>query len=277
VPHAEGFFQGPRNQPVFHQVWLPDTEPKAALILLHGLGSHSGRYGNIVAPLLRLGYAVHGFDQIGHGRSGGARGMIARFEDFTETLVIFRGMVGERVPQRPVFLFGHSMGGLIAAFYLLDRQSEFRGAVLSAPAVKAGGNAAPLRISMVRLLSTLAPQAGVLRLNPDWLSHDSEAVRAYRNDPLVFHGKTPARLAAELWKAMQRVSDEAGRIALPLLILQGGADRIVDPIGAQWLYERAGSKDKAIRIYAGLYHETFNEPERGQVLSDAQCWLEARA
>jgi acylglycerol lipase len=274
VNHIEGDFSGVRNARIFFQAWLPDAEPKAALILLHGLGSHSGRYTNIVHPLLPRGYAVYGFDQIGHGRSDGARGRIERFEDLTETLAIFRTTVGGRQAGKPVFLFGHSMGGLIAAFHLLDHQTDFQGAVFSAPAVKAGERITPAAILLGRILSAVAPGAGVLRLNPDFLSHDPEVVRAYRDDPLVHHGKTPARLAAELWKAMRRVAEEAGRITLPFLALQGGADKIVDPGGAQWLYDRAGSKDKTLRIYAGLYHETFNEPERGRVLQDIETWLE---
>jgi acylglycerol lipase len=273
---ADGYFKGVRNTDLYYQAWLPESGAKAALLFLHGLGSHSGRYANIVGALVPLGYAVYGFDQIGHGRSGGARGRIARFEDFTDSLAVYRRLIETWQPGKPCFLFGHSMGGLIAADYLLDRRSEFRGAILSAPAVKSAGEITPMSILLVRTLSALLPNTGILQLNPDFLSRDPEVVRSYRNDPLVRHGKTPARLAAELLKAMLRAADKAERITLPFLIVQGGADRIVNPDGARMLFDKAASADKALRIYEGLYHETFNEPERCRVLQDMEDWLEAR-
>jgi len=101
-------------------------------------------------------------------------------------------------------------------------------------------------------------------------------VEAYVNDPLVFHGKTPARLAAEMLKAMQRVTAEAGKINLPMIIVQGSADVLVDPGGAQMLYSGASSPDKTLKIYDGVHHEVFNEPERARTLEDVRSWLEAR-
>jgi acylglycerol lipase len=274
--HTEGFFQSPRDIPVFHQAWLPDTEPKAALIILHGLGSHSGRYMNIVDCCVPRGVAVYGFDQIHHGRSGGARGRVGRFADFSGVLAVYTGMVKARQAGKPLFLFGHSMGGLEAVYHLLDYQADFRGAVVSAPAIKIRKGISPAKILIGRVLSVVAPRAGVLRLDPYALSHDPAVVRAYLDDPLVYHGKTPARLAAEMMRAMRRVAKELGTIALPFLVFQGGADKIVDPGAARFLYDGAGSADKTIRIYGGLYHETFNEPERARVLGDMGEWISAR-
>jgi acylglycerol lipase len=275
--HIEGHFKGVRNADIYYQAWLPEGDVKAVLLVVHGLGSHSGRYMNVVNHFAPHGIAVYGFDQIGHGKSGGARGMIERFEDFTDTLTIYCHMVKGWQTGKPIFLFGHSMGGLIAAYYLLDHQADFKGAIISAPAVKLRENISPAVIILGRILSSLEPKAGVLRMDPAGLSRDPEVVNAYIHDPLVFHGKTPARLAAELLKAMRRVAKEAGKINLPLFTLQGGADKIVNPGGAQMLYDKAGSKDKTIHIYEGLYHETFNEPERARVLQDMGTWLSAHA
>jgi alpha-beta hydrolase superfamily lysophospholipase len=178
---------------------------------------------------------------------------------------------------KPIFLLGHSLGGLIAVYYLIDHQADFKGAIISAPAIKAGNAITPATIAVGKLLSVIAPKAGVLPLDAAGISRDPEVVKAYVNDPLVFHAKTPARLAAELLKAMQRVTADAKKITLPFITVQGGADKIVDPGGAQMLYDTASSKDKTIKIYPGLYHEVFNEPEREQVLSDVETWLTARA
>jgi alpha-beta hydrolase superfamily lysophospholipase len=248
---------------------------KAVLILVHGLGEHCGRYGNVVRHFVPLGYAVYGMDHIGHGRSGGAREAVQRFEDYTDTLAIFYDLVQARQPEKPLFLLGHSMGGLIAFHSLLDHQARFQGAVLSAPSAKVSDRISRATIFMGRVLSVLAPGAGVLALDPGGISRDPEVVSAYVNDPLVFHGKTPARLAAELLKAMLRVPAEAPRISLPIMIVQGSEDRLVDPAGAQMLHDRVGSRDKTLRVYEGLYHEVFNEPERGRVLKDVAPWIEA--
>jgi acylglycerol lipase len=273
VEHREGTFWGPRNTALYYQAWLPEGEARAALILLHGLGSHGGRYMNVVDRLLPSRIAVHAYDQIGHGRSGGARGRIRRFADFTDALEAFRGMVGARQAGTPVFLFGHSMGGLIAARYLLDHPDAFRGAVLSAPALLPAENIPPAAILAGRILSALAPGVGLFRLDPNLLTREAEAVTAYRGDRLVYHGKTRARLAAELVGTMRIVERRAAEINPPLLILLGSEDHIVNPRGAKMLYEKAGSEDKTLKIYDGLYHETFNDPERGRVLEDMENWL----
>jgi alpha-beta hydrolase superfamily lysophospholipase len=221
-----------------------------------------------------LGYAAYGLDHIGHGKSEGEREVVKRFEDYTDTLTIYYDMVKSWQAGKPIFILGHSLGGLIATYYLLDHQEKFKGAIISAPAIKVSANISQGLILMSRLLSALAPKAGMLALDTSSISRDPEVVRAYVEDPLVFHGKTPARLASEMLRAMLRVTAELSKITLPFITLQGSEDKLVDPGGAQMLYDEAGSKDKTLKIYAGFYHEVFNEPERLQVLKDVEAWLE---
>jgi acylglycerol lipase len=273
--HIEGKFIGVRNIQVFYQAWLPEGDVKAVLPIIHGLGEHSGRYMNVVNHFVPLGYVVYGLDHIGHGKSGGPREFVERFEDFSDTFTQYLAMVKQWQPGKPVFLLSHSIGGLIAAYYLLDHQAKFQGAIFSAPVVKVASHVTQMTVFMARALSLLAPSAGVLPVDPSTISRDPEVVKAYINDPLVFHGKTTARLSAEMLRALTRVSAETGKITLPFLAMQGGADRLVDPDGAQILYERAGSKDKTLKIYEGLYHEIFNEPERDRVFQDIEAWLAA--
>ena len=222
-----------------------------------------------------LGYAVYGLDHIGHGKSAGMREVVERFTDFTDTLTVYYEMVKSWQTVKPIFLLGHSMGGLIASYYLLDRQAGFRGAVISAPLVKVSDSISQATIIMGKILSVLAPKMGLLTLDVNGISRDREVVEAFVNDPLVFHDKTPARLTAELMKAMLHVTAKADKISLPFIVLQGSEDKLVDPGGAQMLYDRASSTDKTIRIYEGLYHEVFNEPERARVLKDVETWLAA--
>ena len=275
MKHIEGNFKGVRNTSIYDQAWLPEGNIKAVLLIVHGLGEHSGRYMNVVNHFLPLGYAVYGLDHIGHGKSEGAREVVQRFEDYTDTLAIYYTMVKGWQAGKPIFLLGHSMGGLIVPYYLLEHQDDFKGAIISAPLVKVGDNITPATIFMGKLLSVLAPKMGLLPLDAHNISRDPAVVEAYINDPLVFHGKTPARLAAELLKAMQCISAEADKITLPFIVLQGGEDKLVEPTGAQMLYDKASSKDKTIKLYQGLYHEVFNEPEREQVLKDVETWLAA--
>ena len=275
MKHLEGFFNGVRDHRIYYQLWLPETEPKAVLLVVHGLAEHGGRYMNLVNHFLPLGYAVYAVDHLGHGRSEGARVYVEQFADYTDTLVTFREMIRGWQKGKPVFLVGHSMGGLIGALYLLSHQNELAGAVLSAPAVKPPDDISPVTIFAGTVLSALIPRLGLIQLEAEGVSRDPAVVQAYETDPLVYRGKVTARLGAEMINAMKQVVAEASRISLPLLILQGGADRLVHPSGAQMLHDRVASTDRKIILYEGLYHEVFNEPEHDRVLQEVETWLEA--
>ena len=273
--HAEGNFKTPNGTNIYYQNWQPEGEPKAILLIVHGLAEHCGRYMNIVNHFIPLGYAVYGLDHVGHGKSDGTRVYVDRFSDFINPLKTYFDMIRGWHPGKPVFIVGHSMGGLIASVYLLEHQDELKGAVLSAPAAKISDTISPATITMGKLLSGILPKAGILALDASTVSKDPQVVSAYVNDPLVYTGKVTARLAAEMLSAMQRVTAEAKTIHIPVLLVQGSADKLVDPGGAKMIYETASATDKTIKVYEGLYHEVFNEPEREQVLKDVENWLAA--
>jgi len=275
MKHQEGFFKGVRDANIYYQSWLPEGEPKAIFLIVHGLAEHSGRYMNLVNHFVPLGYAVYGIDHLGHGKSEGTRVFVDRFEDYTKPLKVYFDMIRLWQPRKPIFLVGHSMGGLISAVFLLDHQAELRGAVLSGAAVKVPSNITPATLFVGKMLSALVPKFGLIGLDAEGICRDPAVVQAYVNDPLVHRGKTTARLAAEMLKAMQYVMAQAAKITLPIMLVQGSADRLVDPAGSQMLYDAVSSADKAIRIYDGFYHEVFNEPEHGKVLHDVEIWLEA--
>lgn len=276
MKHQEGSFKGIRDANIYYQYWLPEGEPKAVLLIVHGLAEHSGRYMNVVNHFVPLGYAVYGIDHIGHGKSDGTRVYVERFEDYTDTLKTYFDMVRDWQREKPIFLVGHSMGGLIGSVYLLDHQTEFSGAVISAPFLKTSGDISPAMVFVGKVLSLLMPRLGLTELEADGVCRDPAVVQAYVGDPLVYTGKVTARLGTEIGKAIGRVMAEAAKITLPILILQGSADKLVDPDGARMLYATVSSTDKTIHVYEGCYHEVFNEPERDQVLSDVETWLEDR-
>lgn len=275
MKHTEGKFTSVRDLNFYYQGWLPDGDVKSILFVVHGLGEYCGRYTNLINRFVPLGYAVYGLDHIGHGKSDGEREVLERFEDFTLPLTAYYNMVKSWQPGKPIFIYGHSMGGLITSFYLLDNQEKFKGAILSAAGVKVPANISQMTVTMGKILSAIAPRAGLLALDATGVSRDPEVVKTYVNDPLVFHGKTPARLAAEMLRAMQRVTTEVEKLSLPLFILQGSADKLVDPAGSQMLFDKSGSKDKTIKMYEGLYHEVHNEPEREMMFKDLEAWLQA--
>jgi alpha-beta hydrolase superfamily lysophospholipase len=276
MEHNTGFFTGVRNKQIFHQAWLPDDRPKGVIFLVHGLGEHSGRYMTVVNRVVPLGWAVYALDHIGHGRSEGMREYVKSFSDLTGNLHRFLDMVEAWMSGVPVFLLGHSMGGLVSTAFLLERQKDFIGAVLSAPLIKPPGKVSPFLIRAGKIMSLLLPFARVTEHEIEGISRDREVIEAYKNDPLVYKGKLTARLGAELVDRMDRVLENADKITLPLLILQGSADRVVDKEGASLLFEAAGTEDKTLKIYDGYYHELFNDLDFERVLDDLSAWLEAR-
>ncbi len=276
MKHQAGFLKGVRDSDIYYQSWLPEGETRAVLLVVHGIAEHSGRYMNVVNHFGQLGYAVYGLDHPGHGKSNGPRVYVERFQDFTATLKLYFDQVRRWQPEKAIFLVGHSMGGLISAVYLLDYQAELAGAILSGPSVQLPDNVSPALILTGKVFSTLIPRAGLVQLDAAGVSRDPAVVQAYLSDPLVYQGKITARLSAELLKAMQRIEAESAKITLPLLIIHGGADKMVNPIGSQKLYEEVGSVDKTLKIYPGFYHEVFNDPAHQQVLGDVETWLEGQ-
>ena len=274
--HQEGLFKGVRDTDICYQCWLPEGEPRAVLLIVHGLAEHCGRYTNVIEHFVPLGYAVYGIDHIGHGKSAGTRVFVKQFEDFIDVLRTYVDMIRDWQPDKPVFMMGHSLGALIGTVYLFDHQSNLAGAILSGPLVKIPDNISSMTVMLSRLLSVLLPKLGVAGVEATGVSRDPAVVEAYVNDPLVYTGKTTARLGCELLKAMRRVTEEAPKIELPLLVLQGSADRLVAPDGAEMLHRAAGSVDKTLKVYDGLHHEIYNEPEHASVLGDVEAWLRER-
>ena len=274
--HSDGQFKGACDVDIYYQTWLPEGEIKAAVLLVHGLGEHSGRYLNLVNRFVALGYSVYAVDHIGHGKSEGIRKHVDSFSDFSDTLDIYVERLKEWHGDKPLFLLGHSMGGLIAAHYLLKHQSLFTGAILSAPALKISDGIPQIKIVVGKFLARFFPKAGLLPIHPTRISRDLSVVQSYMDDPLIHKGKASARLASELVNAMQRVHEGAATFTLPMLIIQGTEDAIVHPQGSQEFYDGIASKDKTLKMYEGLYHEAFNEPEKEQVFNDVEQWLIAR-
>jgi alpha-beta hydrolase superfamily lysophospholipase len=256
------------------KAWLPGGPPKAIVLLAHGYAEHLGRYEHVAARLTSAGYGVYAVDHWGHGSSDGEPGFVPAFSVYLDGIAALLERVKTAHPDVPRILLGHSMGGLIAAACLLRWQHEFAAAVLSGPAIKAAQELPTLTIAIAKLLSRIAPRLGVLPFNGTLVSRDPQVVAAYLADPLVYKGKVGARFGAEMLAAMSEVQAQAARINLPLLILHGAEDGLAAPAGSEFLQQHVGSADKTLKIYPGLYHEIFNEPEQQKVLGDMVAWID---
>ncbi len=242
------------------------------MVIAHGVSEHSDRYGHVAARLNADGYGVWALDHRGHGRSEGGRANIGRMDSAVADVVNLIGMARERAPQLSLFLLGHSMGGAIALQLALDHPTEIDGLVLSAPAA-ALESASRLELAAGRMLSVVAPNAGVFEVSADAVSRDPEVVREYVEDPLVHHRRLPARTVAELAASIARFEERVAELRMPLLVMLGTGDQLVPPAAGRMVHAGAGSGDKELFIYEGLYHEILNEPEQGRVMDDLVGWL----
>lgn len=260
---------------LYEQWWRPQQDPKAGIILIHGLAEHSGRHGHLIQHLLDHSYAVDALDLRGHGKSNGVVGYVRSFDDYLMDVDLFVDRVKGRLPGKPMFMLGLSMGGAIAALFAITRESTLRGIATSAPTVKLAEAAPPILQKLSAFVSRFAPRLPTLRVNCQHVSRDPEVVKAYDTDPLVYRKRALARTGAELVRAGKWLEAEGEKLNLPVLIMHGGADKITDVAGSRLLYEMAKTGDKTLKVYDGLYHEVLNEPEKETVLKDLVDWLDS--
>ena len=276
MEHVEGHFTGSDGVAIYHQSWLP-KQTRASVVIAHGLGEHSGRYAHVAEALTAIGCSVHALDHRGHGRSSGPRALVDRWAYIVADLNHFIGRVRLEKPAMPLFLLGHSMGGAIALASALGRPEPLSGLILSGAAVDLEG-APKLARWLGKLLAVLMPRLGMLAVDASLVSRDPEVVAAYVADPLNLHGKVPARTIGEMVRFAEALPPRLPPLRLPLLVMHGGADRIAGPAGSRLVVERAGSTDKILKMYEGLYHEIFNEKpaDRERVIADMTAWISAR-
>lgn len=271
----EGSFTGTKGRRIFTQTWLPEGTPRDRVVLAHGYAEHSGRYDAVARFLTARGFAVHALDHHGHGKSEGARAIIERFAQADADIDALVDKVRADSGLATIKLIGHSMGGSLALNYALNHQEKLSGLVLSGPAI--GGRMALVTRWLLAVISTFAPGKGMVALDGNAVSRDPKVVADYIADPLVFRGKVPARTAHEMFRAIRSYPARVGALTVPCLLMHGEADALVSAVLAAPLFEGIASPDKTIRIWPGLFHEIFNEPEREEVLALTADWLEARA
>lgn len=262
----------------YRRSWLP-PEPSRVMILVHGYAEHAGRYDEMAMHFAERGFAVHAYDQAGHGRTAGPRGHVDRFDRLPEEVARFVELVGLDHPRLPITLVGHSMGGLVVATACADHHPPVDRVVLSGPLLALGGSGLRQTLSLMaaRALSLVAPKVGLAAgLDLQGLSRDPEVIRRYVEDPYVKDRMT-VRFAAGMNAAIGRTPAIAGRIERPMLILHGGLDPLAAPSGSRALHAGLApqiASDSELKVYPELRHEIFNEPEREAVWQDMLDWLD---
>ena len=258
---------------IFTRSWRPESPPRGVIILVHGFNSHSGYYLWAADQLLATGLAVYALDLRGRGKSDGERYYIDKFAEYQSDVDALVKLARSREPGLPMFMLGHSAGGVIACNYVLDHQADFAGLVCESFAYQVP--APDFALSVLKGLSHLAPHAHVLKLKKEDFSRDPKVVQALLDDPLLANEVQPTKTVAEMVRADERLKRDFKLFTLPLLIIHGTKDTVTRPEGSSEFQANAGSKDKTLKLYEGYFHDPLNDIGKEAVMADIRSWLSA--
>ncbi|MGE0725530.1 MAG: lysophospholipase [Alphaproteobacteria bacterium] len=254
--------------------WAAAEQPRVVVVICHGVNSHGGQHAWTAEQLAARGFAVFAVDLRGRGKSEGERFYV---EDVADYVADVRGLIAiakQRHPGLPVYLFGHSAGGVVSCTYALDHQDEIDGLICESFAFQVP--APGFVLSAIKGLSHVTPRLGVLTLKMKDFTRDPAALAALEADPLTKGETQPAATVAALVRADERLHDSFGQITLPVLILHGTDDKATVCRGSEYFHRHAGSSDKTLKLYEGHYHDLLNDIGKEGVLADIVAWLDAR-
>jgi alpha-beta hydrolase superfamily lysophospholipase len=252
----------------------PETNTRAVVCLVHGIGEHSGRYDHVAEAFNSAGYAMLAFDLRGHGKSEGKRGHVPDYDVLMDDISLLLKRAKDRYPELPVFFYGHSLGGNIVIHHALLRRPELAGIIATAPLLRLAFTPPKWKTGLLHVMYTLRVSCAVSRGTDDTkLSHDLNVVRAYRNDPLT-HDRITPNLAISMLRAGEWNLAHAAELPCPLLLMHGTDDRITSPAASREFADRAGSPC-TVKIWEGFYHELHNESGQREVFADMLKWMDA--
>jgi acylglycerol lipase len=259
---------------LFFRSWHPAGTPRGVVVIVPGFNSHSGYYTWVGEQFVADGLAVYALDLRGRGQSDGERFYIDSFADYVSDVASFVRLVKSRERGLPVFLLGHSAGGVVACLYAIDHQSELAGLICESFAHQVP--APDFALAVFKGISHVAPHARILHLKNEDFSRDPSVVAAMDADPLIDHETQPTKTLAEMVRADERLKNNFRNITLPVLILHGTSDKATRPSGSQLFFDTAGSKDKTLKMYNGMFHDLLNDVDKEVVLSDITRWIDGR-
>ena len=259
---------------IFFRSLRPKQQPRAVVIIVPGFNAHSGYYGWVAEQLVATGLAVYAVDLRGRGNSDGERFYVNDFDDYVSDVASVAALAKSREPGLPLFLLGHSAGGVVSCLYTLEHQQEIAGLICESFAFQLP--APDFVLAVFKGISHLAPHAHILHLKNEIFSRDPNVVQALNDDPLVGQETQPSQTMAAIVRADERVKQGFPLITLRVLILHGTLDKNAKPTGSQLFYDMAGSTDKTLKLYEGSFHDPLNDLDKGAVMQDIQDWINAR-
>lgn len=270
----ESSFAGVGGLKIFTRNWQPEAAPRAVVVIVHGFNSHSGQYLWTAEQFAKNGLAVYALDLRGRGRSEGERFYVEKIEDFTDDVQTLVQQAKSENPGLPVFLLGHSAGGVTACIYTLDHQTEIDGLICESFAYELP--VPDIALTFLKGLSYITPHTHVFSLNNKDFSRDSAVVESMNEDILIKGESQPAQTAKVMINASARLKEEFPKITLPVLIMHGTLDKATKPSGSQHFYEQVGSTDKTLKLYDGHFHDLLNDTDKEVVMADIQSWIDER-
>ena len=271
---TEETFEGIGGLKIFFRSLRPQGKPRAVVVICHGVNSHGGQYAWTAEQLVKAGFAVYALDLRGRGKSEGERFYVENVSEYVSDVAGIVKIAKSRDPGLPIFLLGHSAGGVVSSVYTLENQSELAGFICESFAfqVPAPGFA----LAAIKGLSHIAPRLGVLTLKNKDFSRDPKAVEALEADPLIAKEVQPAITVAALVRADERLREEFPLITLPVLIMHGTDDKATVCEGSQFFHDTVGSEDKTLKLYKDHYHDLLNDIGKEGVMADITAWIEKR-
>jgi acylglycerol lipase len=266
--------KGPADLSLFIRSWRPAAKPRAVVAIVPGFNAHSGYYAWTAEQFTVHGLAAYAVDLRGRGHSDGERFYVQEFGEYVSDVATLIALVKLRERGLPIFLLGHSAGGVVSCMYTLDHQAELSGLICESFAHEIP--APDFVLAVFKGLSHLAPHARILHLKNELFSRDPKAVQAMNDDPLIAHETQPTRTLAEMVRADERLRREFPQITLPVLILHGTADKATNSSGSQRFYDNAGSHDKTLKLYEGHFHDLLNDVDKEEVMADILGWIDQR-
>jgi alpha-beta hydrolase superfamily lysophospholipase len=271
---TEETYAGAGGLAIFFRTWRPEGTPRAVVVICHGVNSHSGHYFWTAEQFVKSGFAAYALDLRGRGKSEGERFYVQNVSEYVSDVAGVIEIAKSRNPGLPVFLLGHSAGGVVSSTYVLDNQAELTGFICESFAFQVP--APGFVLAAVKGLSHIAPRLPALKLKNEDFSRDPKAVEALNNDPLIANEAQPAITVAALVRADERLKEEFPLITLPVLIMHGTADKATVCHGSEFFYETAGSKDKTLKLYEGHAHDLLNDFGKEGVVADITAWIDKR-